>query len=97
MATLNTDGLEEPSASGGIAALMLVMPALIASRQQSVPSPVVQWVCNSTVLPPAAASTAGTTVLVLSGVKIPPGSLKITRYTSSAKASRILAAKYSSV
>ena len=76
---IKDDGFDEPSASGGIAVLMWIMPALIASRQQSVPSPVVQCVCNSTVLPPAAFSTAGTTVLVRSGVRMPPGSLKMTR------------------
>ena len=62
MATLNNDGLDEPSARGGIAVLICVMPAWIASKQQSVPSPVVQWVCSSTILPPAAVSTAGTRV-----------------------------------
>ena len=79
MATLNSDGFPEPSASGGIAVLICTMPALIASKQHSVPRPVVQWVCSSTVMSPAAFSIAGTTVLVRSGVKMPPGSLKMIR------------------
>src|SRR5215468_445907 len=97
MATLNKDGFDEPSASGGMAVLIFVIPALIASKQQSVPSPVVQWVWSSTVLLPAALSTAGARVLVRSGVKMPPGSLRMTRYTSRENARRISAAKYSSV
>ena len=32
MATLNSDGLDEPSASGGIAVLICIIPALIASK-----------------------------------------------------------------
>ncbi len=43
-ATVNKDGLDEPSASGGIAVLMVVMPSLIASSAHSGPRPVVQWV-----------------------------------------------------
>src|SRR5437762_6244441 len=73
LATLKIDGLDEPSASGGTAVLTLIMPALIASRQQSVPSPVVQWVCSSMVVLPAASSTAGASVLVRSGGRGPPG------------------------
>src|SRR5262249_31665357 len=91
------DGFDEPSASGGVAGLIFVIPALIASKQKSVPSPVVQWVWSSTVLLPAALRTAGGRGLVGSEVKMPAGSLGITRYTSRENARRVLAAKYSSV
>src|SRR5262249_62018959 len=73
MATLNKDGFDEPSASGGMAVLIFVIPALIASKQQSVPSPVVQWVWSSTVLLPACLSTAGARGLVRLGGKVPAG------------------------
>ena len=43
-ATLNSDGLEEPLASGGMAVLTMVMPSLMASTQHKGPRPVVQWV-----------------------------------------------------
>ncbi len=42
MATLKSEGLDEASARGGIAVLIDLMPSLMASRQQSAPSPVLQ-------------------------------------------------------
>ncbi len=97
MATLKIEGLDEPSASGGIAVLIEVMPSRIASRQQSGPSPVVQWVWNSTGFCLASCKISGTSLRVASGVSRPPGSLKQIRVTSSLAASRARATKYSSV
>ncbi len=42
IATLNREGFEEPSASGGIAVFTDLIPSLIASRQHRGPSPVMQ-------------------------------------------------------
>ena len=87
-ATSTVDGLDEPSDSGGRAVLTIVMPPAMASRQQSGPSPVVQWVWNSTGVAPAFASMIGTSALVRSGVSSPPGSLKQSRQAPSEAASR---------
>ena len=77
------DGLDEPSDSGGSAVLTIVIPPWIASSTQCGPSPVVQWVWNSTGVAPAFSSIVGTSAFVRSGVSSPPGSLKQSRKTSS--------------
>src|SRR3989304_5998117 len=97
MATLKSEGLDDASASGGIAVLIDLMPSLMASRQQSAPSPVLQWVWNSTGLSLASRRINGTSLRVASGVSKPPGSLKHIRKTSSLAAARVLWRKYSSV
>jgi len=96
-ATLNSDGFDEPSASGGSAVLTILIPSLTASRQQSGPKPVVQWVCSSTGMPSALAKTMGTSVCTRSGVSRPPGSFKHNRFTFNDAAWRVRSAKYSSV
>ena len=93
MATLKTEGLDEPSASGGIAVLIDVTPSLIASRQQREPSPVLQWVWNSSGLPLTSRKINGTSRRVASGVSKPPGSLKQMRATSSLAACRVRSTK----
>ena len=74
-ATLNTDGLPDPLASGGVPVLTMQTPCWMASSTHSGPRPVLQWVWNSTGMSPVCASTAGTRVRVRSGLSSPPGSL----------------------
>src|ERR687898_2746289 len=92
LATLKIDGFEEPSARGGIAVLIDVIPAWIASRQQREPSPVVQCVCNSAMVSFAFWRTDRARVRVRSGVRIPPGSFKHTLNTFSFSASLVFCA-----
>ena len=74
-ATLNTEGCEEPFASGGTAVCRLRTPSCKASIYTSGARPVVQCECSSTGTPFAFSRMTGSSVRARSAVNSPPWSL----------------------